>query len=149
MIDVCLLGIGGMMPLPYRYLTSLMLRYNGKGMLVDYGERPGRAQAQRLSPKPIDMMLSHPFSCGPYFGSSGNVDNGKCGAHGAGPDGRPQRTCACCQQPRVIAPELPFEIRFLELSEREQEIELPGEPTSISMLSGSTTTSPVTDMLFL
>jgi ribonuclease Z len=28
---------------------------------------------------------------------------------------------------RVIAPELPFEIQFLELSEREQEISLPGE----------------------
>jgi len=27
MIDVCLLGTGGMMPLPYRYLTSLMVRY--------------------------------------------------------------------------------------------------------------------------
>ena len=28
---------------------------------------------------------------------------------------------------RVIAPELPFEIRFLELSDREQEIRMPGE----------------------
>ena len=27
MLDVCLLGTGGMMPLPYRWLTSLMVRY--------------------------------------------------------------------------------------------------------------------------
>ena len=32
MIDVCLLGSGGMMPLPYRYLTSLMVRYKGKSI---------------------------------------------------------------------------------------------------------------------
>ena len=58
MIDVCLLGTGGMMPLPYRYLTSLMLRYNGKGMLVDCGEGTQVALRRRgWSPKPIDMIL--------------------------------------------------------------------------------------------
>ena len=46
------------MPLPYRYLTSLMLRYNGKGMLVDCGEGTQVALRRRgWSPKPIDMML--------------------------------------------------------------------------------------------
>ena len=38
MLDVCLLGTGGMMPLPGRWLTSLMTRYNGKGLLIDCGE---------------------------------------------------------------------------------------------------------------
>ena len=38
MIDICLLGTGGMMPLPYRYLTSMMARYNGKSILIDCGE---------------------------------------------------------------------------------------------------------------
>ena len=38
MIDVCLLGTGGMMPMPYRWLTSLMLRYNGSSLLIDCGE---------------------------------------------------------------------------------------------------------------
>ena len=38
MIDVCLLGTGGMMPLPYRALTSLVVRYNGHEMLIDCGE---------------------------------------------------------------------------------------------------------------
>ena len=38
MLDLCLLGTGGMMPLPYRWLTSLMLRYNGSSLLIDCGE---------------------------------------------------------------------------------------------------------------
>ena len=38
MLDVCLLGSGGMMPLPYRWLTALMTRYNGSQLLIDCGE---------------------------------------------------------------------------------------------------------------
>ena len=38
MLDVCLLGTGGMMPLPYRALTSLMVRCNGMNVLIDCGE---------------------------------------------------------------------------------------------------------------
>jgi Metal-dependent hydrolases of the beta-lactamase superfamily III len=38
MIDVCLLGTGGMMPLPNRWLTSLLIRYNGRMILIDCGE---------------------------------------------------------------------------------------------------------------
>ena len=38
MLDVCLLGTGGMMPLPYRWLTSMFARYNGSNLLIDCGE---------------------------------------------------------------------------------------------------------------
>lgn len=38
MLDVCLLGVSGMMPLPDRYLTSLLVRINGKMLLIDCGE---------------------------------------------------------------------------------------------------------------
>lgn len=38
MIDVALLGTGGMMPLPNRYLTSLICRINGKFLMIDCGE---------------------------------------------------------------------------------------------------------------
>ena len=38
MFDICLLGTGGMMPTPDRYLTSLIVRYNGTTVLVDCGE---------------------------------------------------------------------------------------------------------------
>lgn len=38
MLDVCLLGTSGMMPLPNRWLTALMTRYNGSSLLIDCGE---------------------------------------------------------------------------------------------------------------
>ncbi|HBF76723.1 MAG TPA: ribonuclease Z [Clostridiaceae bacterium] len=38
MLDVCLLGCGGSMPTPDRYLTALFLSYNGSSILVDCGE---------------------------------------------------------------------------------------------------------------
>ena len=38
MIDVCLLGTGGMVPLPGRYLSSMLLRINGSMVLFDCGE---------------------------------------------------------------------------------------------------------------
>ena len=38
MIDVCLSGTGGMMPLPSRWLTTFWIAYNGKAALIDCGE---------------------------------------------------------------------------------------------------------------
>lgn len=38
MVDICLAGTGGMMPLKNRWLTSLFLEYNGKAILIDCGE---------------------------------------------------------------------------------------------------------------
>jgi len=38
MLEVCLLGCGGMLPLPKRFLTSLLVRHNGKLVLIDCGE---------------------------------------------------------------------------------------------------------------
>ena len=38
MIDACLLGTGGMMPLPWRWLSALLLRSNGNIILCDCGE---------------------------------------------------------------------------------------------------------------
>ena len=57
MIDVCLLGTGGMMPMPHRWLTALMLRYNGKSILIDCGEGTQIALREKgWSPKPIDII---------------------------------------------------------------------------------------------
>ena len=129
MIDVCLLGTGGMMPLPYRYLTSLMLRYNGKGILVDCGEGTQVALRRKgWSPKPIDMILFTHYHADHISGlpgmllTMGNAER-KEPVLMVGPKG----LARIVNSLRVIAPELPFEIQFLELSEREQEIELPGE----------------------
>lgn len=38
MLDISLLGTGGMMPLPDRFLTSLLVRYSGNMVLIDCGE---------------------------------------------------------------------------------------------------------------
>ena len=37
-MELCLLGTGGTLPLPERALSSLYIRENGRGMLVDCGE---------------------------------------------------------------------------------------------------------------
>ena len=57
MLDVCLLGSGGMMPLPYRRLTALMARYNGNSILIDCGEGTQVAIKEKgWSFKPIDVI---------------------------------------------------------------------------------------------
>ena len=65
MLDICLLGTGGMMPLPHRWLTSLMARIHGKSILIDCGEgtqiamkEKGGAQSRlTLSVLPIIMRI--------------------------------------------------------------------------------------------
>ena len=57
MLDVCLLGTGGMMPLPYRWLTALMMRFNGSSLLIDCGEGTQIAIKEKgWSFKPIDVI---------------------------------------------------------------------------------------------
>jgi len=38
MLDIALLGTGGMMPLPNRFLTSMLARHEGRLMMIDCGE---------------------------------------------------------------------------------------------------------------
>lgn len=38
MIDICLLGTGGSMPMPYRFLASSIISYLGRKILIDVGE---------------------------------------------------------------------------------------------------------------
>lgn len=61
MLDVCLLGCGGMLPLPKRYLTSMILRNQGSNILVDCGEGNQVALYQSaFSLKHIDhMVITH------------------------------------------------------------------------------------------
>ena len=60
MLDLCLLGCGGMMPLPKRWLTALMTRYNGSSLLIDCGEGTQVAIKEKgWSFKPIDVIVLH------------------------------------------------------------------------------------------
>ena len=57
MLDVCLLGTSGMLPLPGRWLTSLMTRYNGSSLLIDCGEGTQIAIKEKgWSYNPIDVI---------------------------------------------------------------------------------------------
>ncbi|MCR5338516.1 MAG: ribonuclease Z [Lachnospiraceae bacterium] len=119
MIDICLLGTGGMMPLPYRYLTSMMARYNGMSILVDCGEATQIAMKKKgWSAKPIDVMCFTHYHADHISGlpgmllTMGNAERTEPLLM-IGPKGL-QRVVSAL---RVIAPELPFEIRFHELTQ--------------------------------
>lgn len=129
MIDVCLLGTGGMMPLPYRWLTSLLVRYNGKSILLDCGEGTQIALKKKgWSPNPISVILITHFHADHIAGlpgmllSMGNSDR-KEPVLIVGPKGLGR----VIESLRVIAPELPFEIICRELKEDVETIDLPGE----------------------
>lgn len=58
MLDICLLGCGGMLPLPKRYLTALIVRNQGSNVLIDCGEGTQVALYQSdFSLKNIDHIL--------------------------------------------------------------------------------------------
>lgn len=127
MLDICLLGTGGMMPLPYRWLTSLMMRYNGKSILIDCGEGTQIAMKEKgWSSKPIDVICFTHYHADHISGlpglllTMGNAERTEPLLL-VGPKGL-QRVVSAL---RVIAPELPFEIQFLELTEHNQTIEFP------------------------
>lgn len=122
MLDVCLLGTGGMMPLPYRWLTSLMMRYNGKSILIDCGEGTQIALKEKgWSPNPIDIICFTHYHADHISGlpgmllTMGNADR-KEPLLLIGPKGLQKVVNSL----RVIAPELPFEIQFEEISDSSQ-----------------------------
>ncbi len=47
MLDVCLLGTGGMMPLPERRLSAVLVRFKGRLLLLDCGEGTQVAMRER------------------------------------------------------------------------------------------------------
>lgn len=128
MLDVCLLGTGGMMPLPYRWLTSLMMRYNGKSILIDCGEGTQIAMKEKgWSPKPIDVICFTHYHADHISGlpgmllTMGNAERTEPLLL-IGPKGLNKVVSAL----RVIAPELPFTINCMELTENEQQIPFEG-----------------------
>ena len=128
MLDICLLGTGGMMPLPYRWLTSMMARYNGTSILMDCGEGTQIAMKEKgWSPKPIDVICFTHFHADHISGlpgmllTMGNAERTEPLLL-VGPKG----LCKVVASLRIIAPELPFAIDCLELTEPEQTIHMDG-----------------------
>lgn len=128
MLDVCLLGCGGMMPLPYRWLTSLMMRYNGSSILIDCGEGTQIAIREKgWSFKPIDIVCFTHYHGDHISGLPGlllTMGNAQRQAPLTliGPKGLERVVNAL----RVIAPELPFELKFMEISQNEETFEFDG-----------------------
>ena len=128
MLDICLLGTGGMMPLPYRWLTSLMARYNGTSILIDCGEGTQVAMKEKgWSPKPIDIMCFTHYHADHISGlpgmllTMGNAEK-TTPLLMIGPKGLTRVVNAL----RVVAPELPFEIQFMEITDAEQTFQFDG-----------------------
>jgi len=128
MLEICLLGTGGMMPLPHRWLTAMMARYNGSSILIDCGEGTQVALKQKgWSPKPIDVMCFTHFHADHISGlpgmllTMGNAERTEPLTI-IGPKGIEQVVEAL----RTIARELPFEIKYKEITEKNQTFEMDG-----------------------
>jgi ribonuclease Z len=117
MLEVCLLGTGGMMPLPKRYLTALAVRHNGDTILIDCGEGTQMALREKgWSPNPIAIMCFTHYHADHISGLPGmllsmaNAERTEPVLM-VGPAGLKRVVDSL----RVIAPGLPFEIRYHEL----------------------------------
>lgn len=116
MLDVALLGCGGGMPMPERYLSSLLLNYRGRKILVDCGE--GTQVSMRLLGwgfKSIDIICITHAHGDHIVGLPGLLST-------IGNSGRiepltiigPQGIAEIVKGLRVIAPYLPYEINIQE-----------------------------------
>lgn len=107
------------MPLPYRWLTSLMVRCSGSNLLIDCGEGTQVALKEKgWSPKPLDVICFTHYHADHISGlpglllTMGNAERTEPVTM-IGPRGLERVVSAL----RTIAPELPFELRYVELSE--------------------------------
>lgn len=105
------------MPLPRRWLTSLMTRYNGSSLMIDCGEGTQIAVKQKgWSFKPVDVICFTHYHADHISGlpglllTMGNADRREPLTL-IGPKGLERVVSAL----RIIAPELPFEIKYVEI----------------------------------
>ncbi len=117
MLDVCLLGAGGTMPLPGRWLTSLVLRVNGRSLLIDAGEGTQIAAREAgCSFKNLDTIClthlhaDHTAGLPGLLLTMGNMDRTEP-VTVIGPKG----TRRLLEAVKVIAPELVFPVWVMEL----------------------------------
>lgn len=116
MLDICLLGCGGMLPLPDRHLTALSVRLNGHRLLIDCGE--GTQIAMRrfgIGFKSLDLILLTHLHTDHTAGLPGLLLT-------VGNSGRtepltvwgPPGTAALMEGVQALAPEIRFPIRVYE-----------------------------------
>lgn len=112
------------MPLPHRWLTSCMMKYNGSHLLIDCGEGTQIAIKEKgWTFKPIDVICITHYHADHISGlpglllTMGNAERTEPLIM-IGPKGLERVVNAL----RTVAPELPFPIQFMELTENEQTI---------------------------
>lgn len=128
MLDVCLLGTSGMMPLPKRALTALMTRFNGSSLLIDCGEGTQVSiRQQGWSMHDIDLICithvhgDHVSGLPGLLLSMGNAER-RQPLLIIGPKG----TRRVVEALLTIAPGLPFEITIQELTQPQETIRVHG-----------------------
>jgi ribonuclease Z len=126
-IDVVLLGAGGMMPLPGRWLSSLLVRANGELTLFDCGE--GTQIAWRLAGWNLRRLgaicITHTHA--DHIAGLPGILHAVANADRVEPLDLfgPIGTARVVDGLRVIAPVLPFDLRVIELSHGDR-FHLPG-----------------------
>src|SRR6266851_5657421 len=117
-LDVALVGTGGMMALPNRWLSSVLLRYQGRLILFDCGEGTQISlRALGWGLKDIDLILishvhgDHVTGLPGLLLTLGNSERTEI-VEIAGPAG----FSAVVERLLVVAPHLPFEVRYRELA---------------------------------
>ncbi|MCL2811842.1 MAG: ribonuclease Z [Clostridia bacterium] len=122
MLEICFLGTGAMMPLPDRKLAALLLRRGGRLLLMDCGEGTQVAIRQcGWSLARIDTICFTHFHADHIAGLPGLLlTMGACDRTEPVTLVGPAGLKSVVRGLRVIAPELPYELRFKELTRREQ-----------------------------
>jgi len=117
MLDIALLGCGGMMPMPGRFLTSLYMRYNGRFALIDCGE--GTQVSLRILGwgfKNIDVIMFTHFHADHIAGLPGLLLTiGNSGREEPVTLIGPRGLGAVVAGLTVISRDIPFELRILEM----------------------------------
>lgn len=117
MLDISLLGTGGMLPLHNRYLTAMLARCNGRMLLIDCGE--GTQVTMRelgWGFNNLDYILLTHLHADHVSGLPGLLLSlGNYGRSEAITIVGPNGTESVVNSLRVIAPELMYAIKFIEL----------------------------------
>lgn len=128
MLDIALLGTGGTMPMKTRWLTSCLIRHEGQSVLIDCGEGTQIAlKCAGRSVQKLDLLCITHYHADHISGLPGLLLS-------MGLEGRTEPLTICGPQGlqrtveglRVIAPELPFSIRFIELTEKTEMLSFAG-----------------------